>query len=83
MTDRKRPPEDARDEPETGADDAAPRPLPTERTPEEPDEGLVGGRSGGRLARQIGTRDELKRAYERPAGATRVRKGDEDEDDRT
>ncbi len=35
------------------------------------------GRSGGRLARKIGTRDELKRAHERPAGATRVRKSDE------
>mgnify|MGYP001041345611 CR=1 FL=1 len=38
------------------------------------------GRSGVRLARKIGTRDELKRANERPAGATRVRKSDEPED---
>jgi hypothetical protein len=38
-----------------------------------------GGRSGGRLARDIGTEDELKRAYERPAGATRVTKSDEKE----
>ncbi len=41
--------------------------------------GAVGGqgRSGGRLARKIGTEDELKRAFERPAGATRVEKSDE------
>ena len=38
-----------------------------------------GGRTGGRLARDIGTRDEKKRAMERPAGATRVTKSDEDE----
>ena len=36
-----------------------------------------GGREGGRLARDIGTKDELKRAAERPAGATRVKKADE------
>ena len=36
-----------------------------------------GGREGGRLARDIGTEDELKRATERPAGATRVNKSDE------
>ena len=36
-----------------------------------------GGREGGRLARDIGTQDELKRAAERPAGATRVNKSDE------
>lgn len=35
------------------------------------------GRSGGRLPRDIGTQDELKRAIERPAGKTRVRKSDE------
>ncbi len=39
------------------------------------------GRAGGRLARQIGTKDELKRAFEQPAGATRVRKSDEQEDE--
>lgn len=39
------------------------------------------GRTGGRLARDIGSRDERKRATERPAGATRVRKSDETEDD--
>jgi len=37
------------------------------------------GREGGRLARDIGTKDELKRAEERPAGATRVKKADEKE----
>ena len=40
-----------------------------------------GGRSGGTLARKVGTRDEKKRAFERPAGATRVRKSDEKDDD--
>jgi hypothetical protein len=30
------------------------------------------GRQGGDLERKVGTRDELKRATERPAGATRV-----------
>ncbi|MFW5654131.1 MAG: hypothetical protein ACOCYW_00600 [Roseicyclus sp.] len=39
------------------------------------------GRTGGRLARDVGTRDEKKRAAERPAGATRVRKSDEKRDD--
>ena len=38
------------------------------------------GRAGGRLARDVGTRDELKRATERPAGHTRVRKSDEEDD---
>lgn len=32
------------------------------------------GRAGGRLSRQVGTKDELKRATERPAGQTRVTK---------
>ena len=36
-----------------------------------------GGREGGALPRKKGTKDEMKRATERPAGATRVRKGDE------
>ncbi|WP_375552377.1 hypothetical protein [Rhodophyticola porphyridii] len=35
------------------------------------------GRSDGTLARKIATRDEEKRAYEHPAGATQVRKSDE------
>lgn len=39
-----------------------------------------GGRSGGNLPRDIGSRDELKRATERPAGTTRVTKSDEKED---
>ena len=37
------------------------------------------GRSGGRLPRDIGTQDELKRSNERPAGKTRVNKSDEKE----
>ncbi len=37
------------------------------------------GRSGGRLPRDIGTQDELKRSNERPAGKTRVNKADEKE----
>ena len=40
-----------------------------------------GGRQGGRLARDIGTQDELKRVTERPAGATRVTKSDERDDE--
>ena len=32
------------------------------------------GRAGGNLQREVGTRDTLKRAFERPAGKTRVRK---------
>lgn len=39
-----------------------------------------GGRDGGRLARDIGSRDERKRTEGRPAGATRVRKEDELDD---
>ena len=35
------------------------------------------GRSGGRLPRDIGTQDELKRSNERPAGKTRVKKSEE------
>jgi len=31
-----------------------------------------GGRAGGNLARDIGTKDHMKRAFERPAGTTRV-----------
>lgn len=38
-----------------------------------------GGREGGNLARKVGTRDEMKRAFERPGGATRVRKHDEED----
>lgn len=39
------------------------------------------GREGGRLPRNIGSRDEMKRVTERPAGATRVRKSDEQEEE--
>ena len=28
------------------------------------------GRTGGDIAREVGTRDEMKRAFERPAGST-------------
>lgn len=38
-----------------------------------------GGRAGGRLPRQVGSKDELKRAYERPAGTTRVNRSMEAE----
>ncbi len=37
------------------------------------------GRAGGRLARDIGSRDERKRSAERPAGRTRVTKSDTDD----
>lgn len=37
------------------------------------------GRSGGRLARDIGTRDEKERADKRPACATRVRESEKEE----
>ncbi|MFO8125460.1 hypothetical protein [Yoonia sp.] len=37
------------------------------------------GRSGGRLPRDIGTQDELKRAKERPAGKTRVTGSDKED----
>ncbi len=36
-----------------------------------------GGSAGGELARDVGKQDELKRATERPGGATRVTKADE------
>lgn len=35
------------------------------------------GTSGGQPARKIAKEDEEKRAFERPAGVTRVTKGDE------
>lgn len=37
------------------------------------------GRDGTALARDIATRDELKRAYERPAGSTGVDKSDKED----
>lgn len=42
---------------------------------------VSGGRAGGRLARDVGTKDEMKRAFERPAGATRVEKSEEKKGD--
>jgi hypothetical protein len=39
------------------------------------------GREGGDLARKKATKDEMKRALEQPAGATRVTKSDEREKD--
>jgi hypothetical protein len=42
-------------------------------------EGTVrSGRSGGNMAREVGSRDELKRAFERPSGKTRVTKSVEE-----
>lgn len=41
------------------------------RTPEEQ------GTAGGQPARKIGKQDEEKRAFERPAGKTRLTKSDE------
>ncbi|MAQ44670.1 MAG: hypothetical protein CL812_02235 [Confluentimicrobium sp.] len=38
------------------------------------------GRAGGDPAKKVATRDEEKRATERPASATRVTKSDEKED---
>ncbi len=38
------------------------------------------GRAGGNLERRVGTRDEMKRATERPAGATRVKGKDKREE---
>ena len=49
----------------------------SDRIEGEPGGASHSGRAGGRLSRQIGTRDEEKRAVERPAGRTRVRKSDE------
>lgn len=39
------------------------------------------GRQGGRLARDSGTEEQLKRAFERPAAAPRVKSTDEEEGD--
>ena len=35
---------------------------------------IEGGASGGNVARDVGTEDDMKRGFERPAGATRVEK---------
>ena len=48
----------------------------TDKLPGEPADISQKGRSGGDLERRVGTRDEMKRATERPAGATRVRGAD-------
>ena len=40
-----------------------------------------GGREGGRLERDVASKDEKKRALERPAGATRVTGSMKKEDD--
>ncbi|MFC2951426.1 hypothetical protein ACFOOP_05770 [Marinicaulis aureus] len=45
----------------------------------EPGAPSQGGVSGGDLQEKIGKKDEEKRASERPAGVTRVRKSDEKE----
>ncbi|KZY35076.1 hypothetical protein A3731_02645 [Roseovarius sp. HI0049] len=45
-----------------------------DKSTEKPDQA---GREGGTLTRKIGTRDEEKRAKEKPAGATRVTGADE------
>lgn len=45
----------------------------------EPGIGGGPGRAGGNLQREIGAEDTLKRSFERPAGVTRVHKGDERE----
>lgn len=37
-----------------------------------------GGTSGGGIARDTASEDDLKRAFERPAGATRVHKANEE-----
>lgn len=35
---------------------------------------MEGGASGGGVARDVGSQDDMKRGFERPAGATRVQK---------
>lgn len=51
----------------------------TDKLIDDTEPGPEQGRSGGNLARKIGTRDEEKRATERPAGTTRVEGKDERE----
>jgi hypothetical protein len=46
----------------------------TDRMPGEPGPVHESGRSGGEMARRVASRDEEKRATERPAGRTRVTK---------
>lgn len=59
--------------------DKTPKPAPSDHALGAKGTISQAGRSGGRLARDIGTQDELKRSNERPAGKTRVRKADEKE----
>ena len=40
-----------------------------------------GGRKGPEIARKVGTRDEKKRAFERPAPTSRVQQQDERDSD--
>ncbi len=47
-----------------------------DRAVEQGDGGTV-GRSGGALARDVGTQDELKRAVKKPDGHTRATKQDD------
>jgi hypothetical protein len=52
--------------------------MPTPKTPTGADRAPKNaGRSGGRLAKDAGSKDEMKRAVEPAPGATRVRKSDE------
>ena len=48
------------------AQDSEPLPTPSQ-----------GGRSGGELARDVGTRDSLERVKDKDKGVTRVRRQDE------
>ena len=52
----------------------------TEKILGEKGEVSHGGRQGGQPARRVASKDELKRAYERPAGYTRVTKSLEEDD---
>lgn len=47
-----------------------------EKSPSDDTQVAQQGRSGGTLVRKVATRDKQKRAHERPAGATRIRKSD-------
>lgn len=54
----------------------------TDRVLADVEEGpALRGRKGGRLARIVGVRDELKRLFSRPGGLSRVRKRDKPEDE--
>lgn len=51
----------------------------TEEVLGEPGNVSQQGRVGTDTGRDVGTRDELKRAYERPAGTTGVEKSDKED----